>query len=710
MLANAVTDIITQFIWPLAQFLIGLGVVVFFHELGHFLAARWAGIRVERFAIGMGPRLWGFVRGETDYCLCAIPLGGYVKMMGQEDFKPVEGENAINPRSFLAKSVGKRLVVISAGVVMNVLLAAVLFIIIGMVGKKDNAPIVGSVHPTFPAAQARITWDVPTDAKNAIPPASDIGLQPGDRIVSINGKPVTQFGDVQTAAVFADRGETFDFVIQRDTNGATWTGSARVQVQYSEDEGVNLFGMSSAQSLNVGSNLELIRNLPFKDGDVITAIDGKTIAHQWNLNTFAEELDGKDCVVTVLRENGEDSPTKDVQITVSPKVQTRDDVYYTKDNQRVVGWAAQPPQDADEQALANNIYIQTPEGTTQALPKDSLVGGAMLQLDVMGMTPRTTVDAVVKGGVFFRTPAQKAGLEPGDIVLSYAERPTPNPVQFLDISKEIGQQPTSIVVLRGEKTETLTITPKVRDEAVQVGILQGLDLAHPVVGSVRENSPAAKWGIEKGAEITAINNQKVNSWQDIVATLKKLQGQKVTLQGRLGSQEKTWDLGLLDAGVFNADDYEWTLLSEVPFEIETVTVVHRNPIRAIGWGVGEAGRWVVLVYKSFGAMIRGTVSAKKAVQGPIGIGALAMAAAREDFMHLVRLMAFLSIALAVFNFLPIPVLDGGHALLLVIEKIRGRALPLKLVNALQMVFLVLIMGLFLLISWNDVVRLLKGLW
>ena len=85
----------TQYIWPLAMFLIGLSFVVFIHELGHFLAARWAGIRVERFAIGMGPRLIGWQPGETDYCVCAFPLGGYVKMLGQEDFeKREEGDDA----------------------------------------------------------------------------------------------------------------------------------------------------------------------------------------------------------------------------------------------------------------------------------------------------------------------------------------------------------------------------------------------------------------------------------------------------------------------------------------------------------------------------------------------------------------------------------------------------------------------------------------
>jgi regulator of sigma E protease len=706
MLANVVTDILTGFIWPLAQFLIGLGVVVFFHELGHFLAARWAGIKVERFAIGMGPRLWGVVKGETDYCLCAIPLGGYVKMLGQEDFKPVEGEDGIDPRSFLAKSVGKRMVVISAGVVMNVILAAILFIIVGMVGKKDNAPIIGDVAPALPAARAQITWEPLTDANDTplTPPVSDVGLEPGDRIVSINGKPVKHFGDIQTAGLLANKGEAFDFVIQRDVQGVTWTGKTRIQVQFSQAQGVNIFGVNPAMSLTVIRNPDQFQDIPFQDGDAIEAMDGKSVKLQWQLAPIAKALGGKDALAAVRRKDG-----SEVQVTVAPTVRTRGDVWYTPDGKRVVGWSVEPPEDADDETKTKTAWLQAPDGSTLELPLGDLVGGAALILDVMGMTPRFRVNGVEKGGVIFHTPAYKAGLQPGDIILSYADRPTPNFRQFTDICEEIGKEPTTIVVLRGGETKTFSITPAKQKKRIKIGIAPGLDLAHPIVGSVRDNSPAAKIGIEKGAEITAINNQKIHSWQDMIATLKKLAGREVVLQGRVGATEKTWNLGLLDEAKFHPDDYEWALLEEVPFESESIKVVYRNPLKAVAWGVGEAGRWTVLIYKSFGAILRGSVSPGKAVQGPVGIGAIAISAAREDFMNLVRLMALLSVALAVFNFLPIPVLDGGHALLLIIEKIRGKALPLKFVNALQMVFLVLILGLFVLIMWNDFVNLLQGL-
>lgn len=709
MSENILVEILTQFVWPLVQFLLGLGVVVFFHELGHFLAARWAGIKVERFAIGMGPRVCGFVRGETDYCLCAVPLGGYVKMLGQEDFKPVEGQAALDPRSFLQQSVGKRMVVIAAGVAMNVLLAALLFILVGMIGKKDNAPIVGEVLPTHPAAAAEIAWDAPADPARPLPPTEKT-IQPGDRIVSLNGKPVKHFGDVQTAAILADKGEAFDLVLQRETNGIVRTGRTRVAVRFSEAEGINEFGLASAPSLTVGKSTDLLREIPFQSGDRIVAVAGRPVEHFWQLKEVARRQPTAKVAVTVEHREDKDSPPRTLTISVSPQVHTRGNIWYTADGSRVTGWPVDPPAGTDEPTARTHVYLQTPEGEIRAFPKDDLVGGARSLLDVLGMTPRLRVEAVVKGGVFFPTPARKAGLQPGDIILSYADRPTPGPGQFLRISEEIGANPTRLVVLRDGKVQTLSITPAARNGSVQIGIVQGLDYAHPIVGAVRKNSPAARIGLEAGAEITAVNEQPVRCWQDLVAALARREGQKVVLRGRLGGVEKTWDLGVLDRTRFDPAEYEWTLLSDVPFEPLSVTVAYRNPFRAVAWGAAETARLVVLVYKSFGAMLRGSVSPSKAVQGPIGIGSLALSAAREDFLHLVRLMAFLSVALAVFNFLPIPVLDGGHALLLVIEKLRGRPLPIRFVNALQMVFLTLILGLFVLISWNDVFRIVQSLW
>src|SRR4051812_40246842 len=165
--------------WPyiLSLFLLvfGFGFVIFWHELGHFLAAKWVGIRVEQFAVGFGQALvsWrkgmGFQLGtsgrryeklqkavsegdasidlakygETEYRLNWIPLGGYVKMLGQDDLNPAAQSD--DPRSYNKKSIGARMVVVSAGVIMNVILAALGFMIVFMIGFSVPPAQVGGI-------------------------------------------------------------------------------------------------------------------------------------------------------------------------------------------------------------------------------------------------------------------------------------------------------------------------------------------------------------------------------------------------------------------------------------------------------------------------------------------------------------------------------------------------------------------------------------
>src|SRR5215211_1758403 len=155
-------------IWSIALLILGFGFVIFFHELGHFLAAKWVGIKVEQFAVGFGQALFSWRKGlglqlgssgkkfeelaaagqadgisETEYRLNWIPLGGYVKMLGQDDLNPQAVSE--DPRAYPQKSVGARMLVISAGVIMNIILAAIGFMILFTMGFKVAPALVGNV-------------------------------------------------------------------------------------------------------------------------------------------------------------------------------------------------------------------------------------------------------------------------------------------------------------------------------------------------------------------------------------------------------------------------------------------------------------------------------------------------------------------------------------------------------------------------------------
>jgi regulator of sigma E protease len=160
----------------LLWFAIMLGIMVLVHELGHFWAAISVGIKVETFSIGFGTRLFGFRRGETDFRVSAIPLGGYVRMLGEQP----GDEKASDPRSFQAKSRWQRAIVIIAGPLMNVVLAVAIMTGLYMYGvptEVQSKAVVGSIMPGSPAAQA--------------------GVQPADRIVAFDGQKDPSWADVE---------------------------------------------------------------------------------------------------------------------------------------------------------------------------------------------------------------------------------------------------------------------------------------------------------------------------------------------------------------------------------------------------------------------------------------------------------------------------------------------------------------------------------
>lgn len=178
-------------------FIIVLGVIIFVHELGHFLAAKLVGIRVETFSLGFPPKMVSKKIGETEYVIAWIPLGGYVKMAGMVDEsmedKPLTGA----PWEFASKNFWQKSFVITAGVIMNFLLGIlVYFLLTWHLGIADiSQPVVGSVLEGTPAAQ--------------------VGLQKGDRIVSIAGDSVATWQDL-TKVIHASGGKTLDIEWLRD--------------------------------------------------------------------------------------------------------------------------------------------------------------------------------------------------------------------------------------------------------------------------------------------------------------------------------------------------------------------------------------------------------------------------------------------------------------------------------------------------------------
>jgi regulator of sigma E protease len=206
-------------------------VIVLIHELGHFLTAKWADIRVEEFGFGMPPRAFGIRRGETIYSINWLPLGGFVRMPG-ENGETTDAQGVADPRSFAAKPAYKRIIVLAAGVTMNILLAIVLFGAADAIGRPEFRAVVGEVQTQSPAAAA--------------------GMQVGDTLVAINGHAIKYTEDVTSAVENvtnrAARGTTVPVTVVVRHPGQADTTTLTVAARVTPPSGQGHLGISFNQT------------------------------------------------------------------------------------------------------------------------------------------------------------------------------------------------------------------------------------------------------------------------------------------------------------------------------------------------------------------------------------------------------------------------------------------------------------------------------
>jgi len=214
--------------------IIVLGVLIFFHELGHFLVARLFGVGVEKFSLGFGPRLFGFKSGITDYQVSAIPLGGYVKMVGEDPDAEEELSEADIPLSFTHKHVAKRFCIVAAGPVFNMLLAVLIFYgLFQVYGMAHLQPVIGEVTPASPAHAA--------------------GLMAGDRVVAVDDAAVVSCEEM--ALMIRDSGgRMLRLTVQRGD------GLLKVDVRPDPTEGASIFGEPQTHyRIGVAASGEVVR-------------------------------------------------------------------------------------------------------------------------------------------------------------------------------------------------------------------------------------------------------------------------------------------------------------------------------------------------------------------------------------------------------------------------------------------------------------------
>jgi regulator of sigma E protease len=284
----------------LVSFVVVLGILIIVHELGHFFMARLCGVGVERFSVGFGPVLWRFRGKETEYCLSLIPMGGYVKMMG-DDENPLEGGRAatVDPaKAFNNKSLAARFLIVFAGPAMNfvlaVLIAAAMFMFIG--------------RPVAPAEVGRVTEGGP---------AAQAGLRTGDRITAVDGKPVQYWEDL--ARVVQATGRPLEVTVQGREGGSRKVALTPVQAKrkdlFGDDQLVWEIGASPYLAPAIGDVIpgDPAEQAGLKAADVVVALDGQPVMSWDELAEKIHQRAGQPTRLEVKR------GTEALAITVTPK-------------------------------------------------------------------------------------------------------------------------------------------------------------------------------------------------------------------------------------------------------------------------------------------------------------------------------------------------------------------------------------------------------
>ncbi len=262
----------------LLAFIFVLGVLVFVHEAGHFLTAKWVGVRVKVFSLGFPPKIIGRTWGDTEYRIGALPLGGYVKMAGDN---PLEATG--DPEEFMSRSKWERVAILFAGPVMNLVLAVLILTVLFMVGIDRPAGLDDPAVVRFVAEGS---------------PASRAGLEPGDQIVAIEGAPIENWRDALDHFLVSAN-ETLTVSLLRD--GETIERDVIVEARGKDEIGyAGVFPAVQPQVLRLREDFPAER-AGMQPDDVITKVDGAPIFYYTELIDAIEARDGAPVLIGVLR-------------------------------------------------------------------------------------------------------------------------------------------------------------------------------------------------------------------------------------------------------------------------------------------------------------------------------------------------------------------------------------------------------------------------
>jgi RIP metalloprotease RseP len=772
-------------LWKGFLVVLGVGLVIFVHELGHFLAAKWCDVHVTTFSIGFGPALPGcsFRRGETLYKIALLPLGGYVNMVGEG---PEADEDENYPRSFKNKSVGQRMLIISAGVVMNVLLGCVCFIIVyRFPGERRTPAIIGRVEPGAPSWKAGVHSDM--------------------RIADVNGRKNPFWDNLTMAVATSPSGKAIPFVFETPDH-REMTVDLTPRLEASDDKPVigvlpasrlQLFPSREGDDVHPPYRLQspaaYARVADLRPGDRILASSDADGGEKLKdlpadpqkavdeLGRRMRALAGKPMKLIVRRHDEASEETvilpvdgftfdDEITATTDPAATDPFHVKELKPDPFPDPAAKRDAPASDEEPPRD--YFEYQERMKQLAGRTILVrvyrkgehgkrGGAVSLLMApayhysLGLRMTFGRVSAVRSG----SPAEQAGVQEGDQLTKVVIAGSAGTKEFRAADVDPARLPSLLAAaarMTGPKRVTLTVLrPDKRNEEKQLPDVEWqeswnyleepgmprsplsvpqLGLAYLIsstVSAVEPDSPGARAGAQKGDTVTGIRFRKVgkksetSDWGDwgdlkdkarydpgdaceqwayvdaamqsrddyeVQFKVQEADGKVVYLPGRSAAEPAD--------GIAAVADTTWPIAERgLDFMPDIWLQRTDNTLTALVYGVQRTAEWIQQIYLNLRAVATRRVSTKS-IGGPFQIVATAFVAAEDPFT-LLLFLGIISVNLAVVNFLPIPVLDGGHMVFLIYEKLRGRRPSERVQAAATIAGIVFLVALMLFVFYQD---------
>ncbi|HYE02832.1 MAG TPA: site-2 protease family protein, partial [Phycisphaerales bacterium] len=608
--------------------------------------------------------------------------------LGQEDANP--GAVSDEPDSYQRASVGKRMIVISAGVVANLLLAAILFVVVYTLGYQTEPPRIGLVAPGSAAAHA-----VPRNGPEA--GVARPGLQPGDTVVSIDGRPAESFKDITLASAMGRRGREVELTVERP--GVAQPLRFAIVPRPDPATRLQMFGLGPAASATLArpdderefrERAQLLERLGLggvQPGMRLVSINGRPVSGHADLVRAANQAPGTPLDLAFAGADG---------------------------------------------GLVTVVAHPEPE---LPLAPVLLRDGAVIPMShLLGLTPVLSVRWLEE------TSGLRDELRPGDLFARLGEEAWPSvPSGIAQVRQRAGGTVSVAVArpdLRGDY-RVIPIGPVVVSPEGRIGFgyLDGagapaLLASWPRLPLVEGAAPSgAALEFAPGSRLVTVAGKPVADFGQLRERLRaatadaQRAGLAATVELELapppgaGAEvgaaaapgearaRLAWEIPAAEVTQLHALGWEAPLPMEL-FEPEQIELRGKNPLDSVRLGLRETRRVLLTTYLTFARLFQGSVKVEH-LKGPVGIAHIGTEVASRGMVWLLLFLAMVSVNLAVVNFLPVPITDGGLFLMLLYEGLTGRAVSVRVQNVITTAGLVLIVGLFLFVTVNDIGNLLK---